>query len=163
MSAVLKFVAAALLMFGLAALGWALMYFVQERHIVHAWPRAEATVVDAQVVEHKAEAGPLYAGEIQFAFSVKERSVTGIYVFPHESTSRERKEKQLARYPVGSRHTIAYDPESPAHVYIRPGYNVEFFVIPVFLGGVAVLFAIASAAMLVAARYVDRRAMQTAA
>lgn len=163
MSILLKFMGTALLIFGLAALGYALMYFVQERHILRHWPRAEATVTDAEVVVRQTDEGPLYATELHFAFAAKGQPVAGMYVFPHESTSRERKLKQVAQYPIGSRHPIVYDPANPSHMYVRPGYNVEFFVVPVFLAGISLLFFLAGGGMWAAAKWTEKRTRAAAA
>lgn len=163
MSAFLKFSGTGLLIFGVAALGYALMYFAQERQMLRTWPRAEATVIDAQVVEHKTAQGPLYGTELRFAFAADGQPVTGTYVFPHESTSRQRKQRQAAQYPIGSRHTIIYDPSNPVRVHIRAGYNVEFFVIPVFLAGVAGIFGLAGAGLWAGAKCAEKRALRAAA
>jgi len=113
----------------------------QQYRILKTWPAAQAEVLSSRVIQHSTKSGPLYATELRFAFSVDGRPISGEYVFPHESTSRERKEKQAARYPVGSRHQIRYNPADVSDVRIRPGYNPEFFVVPVFLSGVALIFA----------------------
>lgn len=142
----LKFLAAATLIFAIVIFGYATPLYVQQNRILRTWPSVDATVVSSRVVEHETPSSPLYGTELQFAFQVNGQPVTGEFDFPHESTSRERKEKQTAKYPVGSRHRILYNPADPTDIRINPGYNVDFFVIPVFLSGVALIFVVLAAA-----------------
>ncbi len=155
-STFLKFLAAACLVFAIVIFGYATPLFVQQNRMLRTWPAAEAQVVSSRVVEHASTAGPLYATELQFQFQVNGRTTTGEFVFPHESTSRERKQKQIERYPVGSRHRILYNPGDSTDIRIDPGYNVEFFVIPVFLAGVGVIFLVLAAALWGVAVWRDR-------
>ena len=134
------------------------VFYAQQYRVLREWPQVQATVIDSRVVEHATSNGPLYATEIHFAFAAGGKPVVGDYVFPHESTSRQRKEKQVAEYAVGSQHIIAYDPADPSSVRVRPGYNVEFFVIPVFMTGVAAIFAVVGGGLLVLGMFAGRRA-----
>lgn len=142
MSVFLKFVAAACLVFAIILLAFSVPSFLEQNRVLRTWPRAEAEVVRNRIVEHTTESETLYAGELLLVFSADGRPVTGAYFFPHESTSRERKQKQVAKYPAGSRQTVAYNPAEPADVRLNPGYSVEFFVIPVFLAGTSGIFVV---------------------
>jgi hypothetical protein len=81
----------------------------------------------------------------------------GEYEFPHYSTNADRKQKQLARFPAGSVHQIRYNPENPADIRIQVGYNIHFFVIPVFTMGVGLIFAVVAVVFFGVSRMVDRR------
>jgi hypothetical protein len=155
--------AAAFAIFALVTIGYAGIFAAQQRHILRTWPRAEATIVESRVVEHTSDSGPLYGTELRLAFSAAGRPAMGNFIFPHESTSRERKEKQAEQYAVGSRQTIVYDPENPSRVLVRPGYNVEFFVVPVFVAGVGGIFAIIAAIFWVTGSLMARRAARATA
>jgi hypothetical protein len=136
----LRFLAAAALLFAIVIFVYATPFFFQQNRILRTWPSVDATVVSSRIVEHPTTSGSLYATELQFSYAVNGRAVTGAFVFPHESTSRERKEKQVSRYPVGSQHRIKFNPSDATDIRINPGYNVDFFVIPVFLSGIAAIF-----------------------
>lgn len=163
MSVFLKFFGGALLLFAVVMLCYSGVFYAQQYQILRDWPHAQATVIESRVVEHETSSGPLYATELRFAFVATGKPVVGDYVFPHESTVRERKEKQAAQYVVGSQHTIAYDPADPSHVRVRPGYNVEFFVIPVFMTGVAAIFGVVGGGLLLLGRFAGRRARRATA
>jgi hypothetical protein len=126
--------------FAIILFAYAAPIFVQQNKVLREWPRAEAEVVSSRVVEHVTRDEPLYAGELLLVFPVDGRPVTAEYVFPHESTSRERKQKQVGRYPAGSRQTVSYNPADPTDIRLAPGYSVDFFVVPVFLAGTSVIF-----------------------
>ena len=142
----LRFLAAASLIFAIVIFAYATPLYIQQNRVLRTWPSVEAAVVSSRIVEHETTSTPLYATELQFAYVVNGRPVTGEFVFPHESTSRARKQKQTARYPVASRHRILYNPADPTDIRINPGYNVDFFVIPVFLSGVAFIFVVLAGA-----------------
>lgn len=163
MAIFLKFFGAAFLLFAVVTLGYSGVFYAQQHRILRDWPEAQATVIDSRVVEHATANGPLYATEIRFSFAAGGKPVVGEYVFPHESTSRERKEKQAAQYAAGSQHTVAYDPSEPSSVRVRPGYNVEFFVIPVFLTGVAAIFGVVGGGLLLLGSFARRRTRRATA
>lgn len=163
MSSLLKFLGAALLVFAFVLFCYSAVFYIQEYRILQDWTRAEATVIDSQVVEHATNDGKLYTAEIHFAFAANGKPVVGDYVFPHASTHGERKAKQLAKYPTGSRHTILYNPADPSSVRVRPGYNVEFFVLPVFVTGLAAIFAVVGGGLWLLARVAARKPLRAAA
>lgn len=142
----LKFLAVASLLFAIVMFGYAVPLYIQQNRILHTWPPVDAVVVSSRILEHPTPSGSLYATELQFSFAVNGNPITGAFVFPHESTSRERKQKQTDQYPVGSHHRILFNPGDPSEVRINPGYNVDFFVIPVFLSGVASIFVVLAGA-----------------
>ena len=163
MAVLLKFLGAALLVFTVVLLCYSGVFYAQETHVLHTWTRTQATVIDSQVVEHATDDGPLYTTEVHFAFSAGGKPVTANYVFPHASTHRERKEKQTGLYAAGSRHDILYNPADPSSVRVRPGYNVEFFVVPVFVTGISAIFAVVGAGLWVLGRLAGRRTVGASA
>lgn len=163
MAVFLKFFGGALLLFAVVMLCYSGIFYAQQYRILRDWPQAQATVIDSRVVEQATSDRPLYATELRFAFAAAGKPVVGDYVFPHESTVRARKEKQAAQYAVGSQHTIVYDPADPSHVRVRPGYNVEFFVIPVFMTGIAAIFGVVGGGLLLLGSFAGRRAQRATA
>lgn len=151
-----------MLLFALVLLCYSAFFYAQQYRILRDWPRTEAIVIDSRVVEHATADGPLYSTQLRFSFAASGKPVMGDYVFPHASTHRAPKEKQASEYAVGSRHTIAYDPADPSNVRIRPGYNVEFFVVPVFVTGLAAIFAVVGGGLWITGRYTGRRTLGAA-
>jgi len=141
-----KFLALGSVLFALACLVIAAPSYYQSYRILKTWPAATGTVVRSVVVPKEDERGGwLYAAQLAFTYEAEGREYVGEYEFPHYSTHADRKQKQLARFPTGSVHQIRYNPENPADIRIQVGYNIHFFVIPIFITGVGLIFAVVAA------------------
>ncbi len=117
-------------------------YLMQYR-ILRDWPGADAVVVRSEVVSLTTGSGQtLYDTAVEFAYSVQGRPYLGGVSSPHQSTSYQRKKKQIGRFPPGSHHWIRYNPAHPGDVRAEVGYNVHFFAVPVFITGVAAMFGV---------------------
>jgi hypothetical protein len=125
----------------------------QQYRLLQAWPRAEAVVVHSRVVAVPTAGAPLYDAEYTFAFEAHgRRAVVATAYSNHQSTSRERKQKQVARFPAGLRHTVLYNPADPSDIRMQPGYNVHFFAVPIFVSGAGAMFAVVALGLWVIAR-----------
>lgn len=141
-----KFLALASVLLALASLVIAAPSYYQSYRILKNWPAATGTVVRSVVVPKEDESGGwLYAAQLAFTYEAEGREYVGEYEFPHYSTHADRKQRQLAPFPAGSVHQIRYNPENPADIRIQVGYNIHFFVIPVFITGVGLIFAVVAA------------------
>jgi len=137
----LRVVAVANLVFFAVGLLFAIPAYRAQYRVLRDWPAADAVVVRSEVVPvESSSGGQLYGTAVQFAFDANGRTYMGVVTSPHQSTSYERKAKQIARFPPGSHHTIRYNPGHPADIRAEVGYNVQFFVVPVFITGVACIF-----------------------
>ena len=148
----LKLVAAALLVFAAALFVYSLPLFWQQYRVLRDWPEIQAKVTHAEVITIPTSGDPLYNTALEFEFVAHGERFRGGYVFPHASIHREPKEKLVARYPVGSEHRIRFNPEMPREVRIHAGYNVDFFVVPVFVFGMALICGILGSLALLLAR-----------
>lgn len=150
----LKFLALACLLLAIACLIIAAPYYRQQYRILRTWPAVEGTVANSAIVPYAdSSGGSLYAAQLEFSYRVNDRDYAGVYEFPHLSTHYERKKKQLAPFPPGSRHPIRYNPADPTDIRIQAGYNVHFFVVPVFITGVGLIFVIVAAALYAISRF----------
>ena len=137
----LRVVGVANLIFFAIGLLFAIPAYRTQYRILRDWPAVDAVVVRSQVVPLEISSGErLYDTAVQFAFDVHGRTFMGVVSSPHQSTSYERKLKQIARFPPGSHHAIRYNPTRPTDIRADVGYNVHFFVVPVFITGVASIF-----------------------
>ncbi len=138
--AVLRVIASAFFIFFLGFLGISAPLYWSQYQILRGWPSVEAEVISSRVLVLQSQGGPLHDIEVHFAFSVGGRPYVGVIHSNHLSTSRARKEKQAAEFPVGSHHRIRYSPDDPSDVRAQVGYNVHFFAVPVFISGVGAIF-----------------------
>ncbi len=149
----LKVIAAGNLIVFTIFLAFAVPPFWRQWHILRTWPAAEATVVRSGVLELPTASGSsLYDIYVEFAYSVDGRSHRGAVNSNHQSINRERKEKQAARFPEGSRHSIRYNPAEPTDIRAQVGYNKTFFAVPIFISGAGAIFGLAGAVLLWASR-----------
>jgi len=136
----LRVVGVANLIFFVVGLLFAIPAYRTQYRILRNWPSADAVVVRSEVVPVEVSGQQLYDTAVQFAFDVNGRTYMGVVTSPHQSTSYERKLKQITRFPPGSRHSIRYNPAHPADIRADVGYSVHYFVVPVFITGVASIF-----------------------
>jgi len=138
--AVLRVIATAFFIFFLGFLGISTPLYWSQYKILRDWPAADAEVTSSRVLVLQTQSGPLHDIEVHFAFSVDGRPYTGVIHSNHLSTSRARKEKQAAEFPVGHHRPIRYNPREPSDLRAQVGYNVHFFAVPVFISGVGLIF-----------------------
>ena len=142
--AVLRIIAIALFIFFLGFLGLSVPLYWGQYRILRTWPAAEGEVVGSRVLTRGTPSGPLNDIEVQFAYAVSGRPQIGVIHSNHLSTSHARKEKQAAQLPVGSRHSIRYNPADPRDIRAQVGYNMHFFAVPIFVSGVGAIFVVIS-------------------
>lgn len=149
----LKVIATGNLIVFLIFLAFSLPMYWRQLHILRTWPAVEAEVTRSAVVEIPTrDGGHLYDTYFEFAYSVDGQPYTGAVSSSHQSIHRERKEKQAAGFPQGSRHPIRYNPEAPGDIRIQVGYNVHFFAVPIFISGVGAVFGVIALVLFVVAR-----------
>lgn len=80
------------------------------------WPKTEGRVTssDAQVVSREKGRG-VYAPNVAYSFQVatKRYESSRLTLVPRNYPSLQQTESILARYPVGAKVTVYYDPKSP--------------------------------------------------
>jgi hypothetical protein len=113
------------------------------------WPRAEATIIDADLKRYEGEVrrvgGREYDREHWYSFAVHYRyEVGGIeyvaggvepYDFGMQNSAGAQKMND--RHPVGSTARVAYDPSNPRIAYLEPGpssFSLILVVIGVIMG-----------------------------
>ena len=139
----------------LLAMGWK----VGERQytILKYWPSLEAEVTKSQVTHHVSHSQrhgdiTVYEARIEFRFSLEGRQFTASST-PGYSTSNYSQMKRIAdTYAPGTHHTIRYNPENPNDIRFNAGYTFGFFIAPIVLVGMGVLFTASGIHLLKAGR-----------
>ncbi|MFB3917601.1 MAG: DUF3592 domain-containing protein [Terriglobales bacterium] len=139
--------------------------FAAQVKLLRDWQRTDAVVLRSEVVPvPTTSGGNLYDAQYTFGFLLPDGPHIATIGSNHLSTSAERKQRQVARFPAGSHHVILYNPADPREIRMQPGYNVHFFAVPVFISGVGAIFgAIALALLLVVRRGAPVTAAQAGA
>lgn len=94
-----------------------------------SWPVAEGTIVESRVERvpsARVTGSPDYVPTVRYRYQVGDETFTGSRLafgydarLLHEELAVER----LARYPVGARVAVRYDPDRPAHATLETGLS----------------------------------------
>jgi hypothetical protein len=156
----LRVIAVANLVFFLIGLLFALPPFIQQTKVLRSWPAADARVVRSEVVPLRTDSAQmLYDTLLVLDYQADGRPYLSRVGSLHQSTSYERKKKQAERFPPGSRTEVRYNAGDPRDIRIQAGYNVHFFLIPVFIGGVTAIFGLLALLFFLIARRGRERAL----
>ncbi len=144
--------AIACLLFGLAAIGLGVPFFLKEYKIVRDWPAAQAHIHGSEVVEMTAAGERLYATRFELSFTTGDRlNVVTVNAY-EQGTDRKTVEAAASRYPAGSYALVRYNPANPSEIRLDTDQPRRFFRIPIALGITGLIFLITSAIILVFSR-----------
>lgn len=119
---------------GLSLWGWSVL---QKARVSESWPQAQGEIVSSEVRRSDDENGSSYSGDVTFEYVVADSRYSSDNVsFGQYSGNRSHAEEIVAKYPVGSRVTVYYDPEDVATAVLEPGVTWSSY----FLIGMGVLF-----------------------
>lgn len=130
----------------LAVGGW----FAEKRFtVMNSWPTVEAEVVESEVTTYEdSEGSTLYKAQFRFRYTVEGREYQTQTDNGYGTSFRSWMQTKVDRLPAGSRHRLHYNPADPAEIEYNAGYNFEFFGIPLFCGGMGLIFALVGFAAL---------------
>lgn len=140
----LHFFSAAFLIFCAVTAAMAVPFFWRQYAVLKHWPEVAAQVVRGNVAQVNYGGTTYYALDLQLVFTHDGRTTFGS-ASPRQSRQYEKVRRTVDEYPVGSYHTVRFNPERPAEIRLHAGWNRRFFVIPILLGCAAALFGAISA------------------
>jgi Protein of unknown function (DUF3592) len=147
----LRLVGVAFLIFCFGFLLLSAPFWYQQWNVLHTWPTVDAEVLRSEVISMTVGRKTMYDVLLQFRFRSGDRIFDTLYKSNRFSGSRERKQHEADRFPVGSHIRILHQPGNPAKVRLDPGYNLRFFAIPALLTALGIICALAGSAFFVAA------------
>ena len=128
-------------------------FFWGQIRVVRSWPVRQAQVIRNQVVaEPAAKHQQLYAAKLQIVYVVDGQPVIA-ELTSFESRNYEDVARRAAKFPVGSRHAIRYDPQNPTDARIGASWNRRFFAVPLITLACGLVFAAIAAGFFLAARF----------
>ena len=135
-----------------------LPFFWGQVRVLRTWPETQAQVMRSDVVTQPAPPHQqLYAAKLQVLYTVDGIPITAELI-SFQSQNYQQTAARVAQFPVGSRHHIRYDPRTPTQARIGAGWNLRFFLVPLVMLGMGVIFGGIAAAFLVAAKALRRPA-----
>ncbi|MBT3287897.1 MAG: DUF3592 domain-containing protein [Victivallales bacterium] len=133
-----------------------------------AWPMSEGAITSSEVkksTNRRTSGGrtyrtsTTYRADVKYSYSIDGKSHVGDRVAfgDYGSSTPSRARGIVAKYPLGTKVDVFYDPSSPNESVLEPGMKIQALFLPAF--GVA--FALAGVGVLIflprAARKADRK------
>jgi hypothetical protein len=134
-----------------------LPFFWRQYQVLQTWPEIQAQVLRSEVVTQPAPPHEqLYAASLQVLYTVEARPITAELI-SFQSRDYQQTADRAAQYRVGSRHPIRYDPHAPTQARIGAGWNLRFFLVPLVMLGMGLIFGGIAAVFLLTAKYLRSR------
>jgi hypothetical protein len=135
-----KVIAIACLIFGLAWLAIGAPFFLRQLEVQRYWPRANATLRSAAVMEDSSGGGKLY--KTRFEFNVESSSGPRLAVVEgyRISSDRNKVEAEAARFHPGAKYAVRGNPHDPSEIRLDVDKAFRHFFLPMIFGSIALLF-----------------------
>ncbi len=86
------------------------------------WPATGGEILESRVEEESDEGSIRYVAKVKYRYCVGGREFTADEItFKAYAVDEKSAEATVARYPVGSRPQVHYDPRRPDHAVLEPG------------------------------------------
>ena len=124
----------------LVALALALVGFLYQEYVLHAWAQTDATISGATASYALDSAATTCSADYRLKYKVGEKEYVAV--------DRNRAGADCAAWGnqmearVGTTEHLFYNPLDPSAIYLRAGYNTEFFFLPLLLLSLAAGLAI---------------------
>jgi hypothetical protein len=147
----LRLVGVAFLIFCFGFLLLSSPFWYQQWQVLHTWPAVDAQVLRSEVIPITIGKKTAYDVLIQFRYRAGDQIFDTLYKSNRLSGSRDHKQREADRFPVGSHVRILHQPGNPGKVRLDPGYNLRFFAIPALITSLGIGCGLLGAAFLIAA------------
>lgn len=136
-----KIVGGVFVVIGLGLLTGAYFAGRRQYNILKHWPRVDATVTESEVTTGRDKDGTtMYGTQIEFRYTVNDREFKTPATSSYKTSSYTEMKRQADIFAPGTTHALLYDPADPNDIRYDAGYNFSFFLAPVILGGMGVIF-----------------------
>ncbi|MBK8988939.1 MAG: DUF3592 domain-containing protein [Chloroflexi bacterium] len=103
---------------------------LQKAQASQDWPTADGTIISATVREDRDDDGTSYFADVTYQYTAADRRHSSDNVsFGQYGGSSRHAEGIVARYPVGQRVTVYYDPDDPMTAVLEPGANFGSYLL----------------------------------
>ncbi len=142
-----KLLAGIFLAIGLILLGVASWFAEKRFTVMNSWPTVEAEVLESEVTSYEdSDDNTLYKAQFRFRYTVDGRTFDTRTDNGYGTSFHSWMQAKVDRLPPGSRHRLHYNPADPADIEYNAGYKFEFFGIPLFCGGMGLIFTLVGVA-----------------
>lgn len=156
MRAMLRLVGVAFFIFFFGFLLLSSPFWWKQWQVLHTWPAVDAEVLQSDVSPITLRGKTGYDIFLVLRFKTGDRVLDTTYRSNKIGSSPDAKRAEVARFPVGKRVQILYDPSDPTKVRLDPGYNLRFFAVPAVITGMGLVCALAATMLFLVAGRVRR-------
>jgi len=114
----------------------------RQYNILKNWPKVDATVTRSEVTTgHDDDNTTMYGAKFEFRYTVKGKEYQTPASAGYETSSYKEMKHNVDIFAPGTQHALLYDPADPGDIRWDAGYNFSFFLLPICLGGMGIIFA----------------------
>ena len=150
-SGTLRVIASANFIFAAIFIVFSAPFFWRQVNVLRHWTEADAQVIRSEVVAQAEGHENVYRAKLQVLYTVNGQPVT-TDLTSFESANYEATAQRVAQFPVGSHHTLRYEPANPSQARLGAGWNTTFFALPLIVFGMAMVFVLIGAVLLAIAK-----------
>jgi hypothetical protein len=161
-SLILKLIGALPLLIGLGLLAGACFFLNRQYTILEKWPSVDAEVARSELTHHQstsandASSTTVYEAHIDFRYIVGGKQYTSPTGSDYSTSSYAEMKGKVDTYAPGTHHAIRYNPANPNDIRYDAGFTFGFFLAPLILGVVGLMFTAAGVALFFAGWAIGR-------
>jgi len=111
-------------------------------NILKNWPKVDATVAKSEITTgHDNDNTAMYGAEFEFRYTVRGKEYQTPASSGYKTSSYKEMKHTVDIFAPGTQHALLYDPADPSEIRWDAGYNFSFFLVPICLGGMGIIFA----------------------
>lgn len=111
-------------------------------YILKNWPKVDATVTKNEITTgHDDDNTAMYGAEFEFRYTVKGKEYQTPASSGYETSSYSEMKQTVDIFAPGTQHALRYNPANPSEIRWDAGYNFGFFLVPICVGGMGIIFA----------------------
>lgn len=142
-----KVIAIACLIFGAGWLAISAPFFFRQLEVQRHWPRVNATLRSASVIEDPAAGGKLYKTRFEFSVDSSSGSRSSIVDGYRISSDRSKVEAEAARFRPGTQYSVRGNPRDLSEIRLDVDDPFRHFFLPMLFGSIAAVFFLVSASL----------------
>jgi hypothetical protein len=143
-----RVIAIACLIFGTAWLAIGAPFFFRQLEVQRHWPRVNATLLSASVIEDDpAAGGKLYKTRFEFTLESSSGPRPAIVDGYRISSDRSKVEAEAARFHPGAQYSVRGNPHDLNEIRLDVDNPFRHFFLPLLFGSIATVFFLISASI----------------